>query len=81
MAETSADGTSLYEGFKIHPRAQKWDFAHESAIRAIQEAGFASRIRRSTDFPISHYQNKSPSCDPTEKELRDFLEKMNYSNL
>ena len=150
MAEKSADGTALYEGFKIHPRAQKWDladartaslaeeifsyaeahkklilihcgqddiespllfesfvknhpcstvqlahsrplsetlymlntysntvcdtaFADDASIRTLQDAGFESRIRHDTDFPINHYKKTQPRLDPTEAELFAFL--------
>ena len=37
MAEKSADGTALYEGFKIHPRAQKWDLADARTASLAEE--------------------------------------------
>lgn len=48
-------------------------FTPDSDVEKIRAAGFGSRIRHGTDFPLTHYWKMRPKGDPTESELAEFL--------
>ena len=47
--------------------------ADKDTIEQLKQAGFSSRIRYGTDFPIMHYRAIHPKTDPTQEELKAFL--------
>lgn len=48
-------------------------FASDEVQQAVCNAGFASRMRYGSDFPITHWYAATPDHDPTAEELTAFL--------
>lgn len=47
--------------------------ANADAVAAVQDAGFADRLRPGSDFPIPHWRSVHPQFDPTADDLISFL--------
>ncbi len=48
-------------------------FVSKEVQKAIIEAGFESRIRFGTDFPITHYFSERPDHNPSVQELIEYI--------